>query len=146
MHLLLLLSYFVSFVQARPADAFLVFRGGTLNAGVGWEDGPNLGAESRLRVKWTDQEGRAVEPPAPFRLSIFHPELGYGSAPTSLQKLSRTGEYQVSEIYFTDEGEWDVFLALSVSENEKEIRVWKVRVKDRTASVSAPVPWASPSP
>lgn len=86
---------------------------GPVKAELAWEKGPRSPAESVLLVTWKDAEGRVVNAPAAFKVVLFMPDMGHGSAPTYVEPARTTeGAYRVSRVYFTMGGRWEVRVVL----------------------------------
>lgn len=125
---------FPGFGEAGPGR--LVFRNGALEAFLSWDQGPDgNGGESILRIEWRDGATRnAVEPGVPFRVRLWMPSMGHGSAPTQLQRVLDgegrllTGVYRATNAYFPMPGEWNVEVILG-SAGGTETRAWPVLVE-----------------
>lgn len=114
----------------QPTTSHLGFAGGALHAHVTWEAGPQVSSESRMKIEWRNGSDHSpVEPPGSFRVSLFMPSMGHGSAPTQIQRVldaqgaPLTGVFEVSNVYFTMGGDWQVKLTLNFADGSKETQV-----------------------
>ena len=67
---------------ARAATA-LNFSGSV--AELAWEKGPQSPEESVLRLTWKNAGGQTTEAPGAFKVVLFMPSMGHGSAPTFVE-------------------------------------------------------------
>ncbi len=128
-----LLSLSSSAFAARVTH--LVFANGTIHARCTWTQGPQSPDESLLRVEWVRSSDHApIEPPGSFKVALFMPGMGHGSAPTQLQRVldeqgrAILGSYQVSNMYFTMRGEWVVNVTLKFPDGSEETKAISVRL------------------
>lgn len=97
----------------------LDFPGARLVARTAWITPPSTKEEARLRLEWRDPQRGATEPPGKFKVVLWMPEMGHGSAPTRLQRvLDQSGKqipgaYDVTNMYFTMDGTWEVRVQLT---------------------------------
>ncbi len=132
---LLLLGLFLGLAaQAHPSHGgHLVFAGGSIHAHLSWLQGPDAeGAESKMRLEWHDGSTHdLIEPGLPFSVKLWMPSMGHGSAPTKIQKLldgrgeAVLGTYQVSNMYFTMPGQWEVRITVK-RDGREETKTWSV--------------------
>lgn len=126
-----------SLSYAHEGANHLSFANGALYAHATWVNGPHSSpAESVLRIEWkSGAEHSATEPPGRFRVSLWMPDMGHGSAPTQVQRVldSRgqplVGVYQVSNVYFTMGGRWDVRLAMKYTDGKEETQAFRVQLE-----------------
>ncbi len=110
---LILITAFAAPTMAQveaSSPAVLSYQGGNLKAALSWvpENPAVVGPESKLQVQWLNAADQAVDIDGDFRVVLFMPDMGHGSSPTKIAKLSEPGHYQVSKLYFTMPGTWEV--------------------------------------
>ncbi|NCN95822.1 MAG: hypothetical protein GW917_03800 [Bdellovibrionales bacterium] len=99
-----------------------------------WVSNPQVGSESLLHLKFTDTEGNPVELSADPSVVLWMPDMGHGSAPTSVEKNRDAagnvvaGEYQISKIYFVMPGLWEVRVERQISENAVETQSFTIEL------------------
>jgi hypothetical protein len=120
-----------------PGMTHLVFANGAVHAHAIWTKGPHSPDESILRIEWKNgADHSAMEPPGALKVSPYMPAMGHGSAPTRIDRVldSRgqvlVGVFQVSSIYFTMNGDWDVRVTLKYADGSQETKVIKVHLDD----------------
>jgi hypothetical protein len=96
-------------VEASEA-ATLSYQGGNLKAVLTWlpQYPAVVGPESKLQVQWLNGAEQATDIQGDFRVVLFMPTMGHGSSPTKIAKLTEPGLFQVSKIYFTMPGIWEI--------------------------------------
>ena len=132
-----ILKLFVSAeaIAHETPDAELFFQQGAIHAHLFWEQGPNNGTESVMRIEFMNGHTHSpTEIPSTFDLDIWMPDMGHGSAPTQTQRvLNERGEplpgvYRVNNIYFVMGGAWDVRLKLKEADGKEEMQILKVEI------------------
>lgn len=100
-------------------DAHLVFPTNGVHAHLFWENGPNDGTESILRVEFMKAVDHSpADVTADLEVELWMPDMGHGSAPTAVQRVVddrgqvRAGVFRVSNVYFLMPGLWDVRVSL----------------------------------
>lgn len=118
--------------HTRP-DGHLVFSEGAVHAHLYWEQGPQVGKESILRIEFRKgADHTATEITENVEVVLWMPDMGHGSAPTSLQRVlgangeAQPGVYRVSNVYFVMGGKWDVRLILRHADDSEEQQVLPV--------------------
>ena len=114
----------------------LVFADGAIHAHCTWVKGPlESPEESFLRVDWkSGVDHTAIEPPGAFKVALFMPDMGHGTAPTQIQRIlddqgrAVLGAYQVSNIFFTMKGDWLVNVTLKSPDGKEETKAFKVHL------------------
>ena len=122
--------------QAQAArTTHLVFANGAIHAHCTWTQGPQSPDESILQIEWKDGvTHNAIEPPGAFRVALFMPEMGHGSAPTQLERMLNPsgnaipGAYRVTSIYFTMPGAWLVNVTLKFNDGHEETQAIHVQI------------------
>lgn len=124
---------------ARAATA-LNFSGSV--AELAWEKGPQSPEESVLRLTWKNAGGQTTEAPGAFKVVLFMPSMGHGSAPTFVEPArDASGAYRVSRLYFTMPGAWEVRVVLKSVSGTEETRALSLEIAE-PAPIQAPA--ASP--
>lgn len=115
------------------AQGDLVFQRQDVYAETSWQIGPRVYEESILKIQWRKaMDHTPIEPPGLFKVELAMPEMDHGSVPTQIQRIldSRgqplVGVYEISNIYFSMGGDWDVNLSLLDSDGNEEIQTLKV--------------------
>lgn len=102
-------------------DGILLFARGTWQANLHWVTGPVVGDSSTLRMDWKRADQTPVEAPGNFTVTLWMPAMGHGSAPTTIQPILDsqgqvvTGAYQVTNVQFIMNGDWQIQVALTVN-------------------------------
>lgn len=111
----------------------LTFAKGAVHAHATWQSGPQVSAESLLKIEWkSGADHSPAEPPGNFEVVLWMPSMGHGSAPTQIQRVldsqgqALTGVYQISNVYFVMGGDWDVNVTLTYQDGTKETQTIKV--------------------
>ena len=111
----------------------LGFAGAQLSARTAWITPPSTREEARMRIEWRDPKRGAVEPPGKFKIVLWMPDMGHGSAPTKLQRvLDQTGKhipgaFDVTNMHFTMRGTWEVRVVLTTA-TESETQQFTVEL------------------
>lgn len=117
---------------AEPGHEHLSFANGAIHAHATWTQGPQSPAESVLRLEWKNGADHSPVEPGRFRVSLWMPDMGHGSAPTQIQRvLDERGEpilgsYDVRNVYFTMGGKWDVRVSLKLANGTEETKAFSV--------------------
>ena len=112
----------------------LVFNQGRLQALVSWEKGPQSPNESVMQIEWQNDLGAMMEP-GNFRVVLFMPAMGHGSAPTQVNRVLDAhgnpliGVFEIVNVYFSMGGDWDVQVILMKADGTKETQVIHVHVE-----------------
>lgn len=118
--------------QAHEHPGMLVFAGGAIHVHATWTAGPQTPEESVLKLEWRNANSHQPMDPGAFEVSLWMPSMGHGSAPT---RISRTrdaegntlvGVYEVSNIYFTMGGDWEVRVTLTHADGSKETQAMEL--------------------
>ena len=123
---------FAQFEQATSGTS-LSFSNGQIKALVSWEQGPQSPDESIMQIEWQNSLGQAIEPNS-FRVILFMPAMGHGSAPTQINRVldqdgdPRAGVFRIVNMYFTMGGDWDVQVVLISPNGSKETQVVPVHL------------------
>lgn len=116
--------------HGAPPAAHLVFSEGKVHAHVYWENGPNDGAESILRIEMKNgADHTALQITEGVSVELWMPSMGHGSAPTVVQPIDGlAGGYRVSNIFFLMPGEWEVRLSLTGFSGGRETKAFSAVV------------------
>lgn len=121
----------------HPGMSHLIFSGGAVHAHVSWIQGPRTTEESIMRIEWKDGSTHApIEVPGSFKVSLFMPDMGHGSSPTQLERAldengnPLVGVYNVTSVYFTMGGDWEVRVALKPTSGATETQIIKVHLDE----------------
>lgn len=90
-----------------------------------WQVGPSVGNENKLTIMLIDQGGEYVDLPLEWDIYLWMPGMGHGSFPITVTKLS-TGIYQLTEVFFTMDGYWDLHLGLRDEESLVDEVRWPI--------------------
>lgn len=101
-----------------------------MHAHIAWTAKPTVGTANTLKIEWRSaQDHTLMEPHAQLEVVPWMPSMGHGSAPTRIQKSVDSsgtpllGTYEVSNIYFTMGGDWQVLITLTTPEGESETQL-----------------------
>ena len=72
-----------------------------------WRTGPLLFDESKILVLVTNKQGSPINFSNEFRTKLWMPGMGHGSYPITVSNIA-IGIYELSEVYFTMPGLWDI--------------------------------------
>jgi hypothetical protein len=129
-----LVIFFTLFTLPALANP-LIFADGALKAELTWIEGPRTPAVSQMKIEWKNGlDQTRIEPPGPMKVSLWMNMNGHGhgSAPTSITKLGQEpGVYQVSNMYFTMGGAWEVRINLKYSNSREETQILPLEIKGR---------------
>ncbi len=131
--LTLILLTFVPAAQAHPSHTHLVFANGTLHAHAQWTQGPKVAIESIVELAFKNgADHSSVDAPGPIEVSLWMTQHGHGSSPTEIRQMVDDkgqpilGVYQISKVYFTMGGEWEVLVKLTYPDKSQETKTFKV--------------------
>ncbi len=88
-----------------------------------WMKGPLLYDSSNITITFKDTADNFKDPVGTFKAYIWMPDMGHGSYPISITKIS-IGVYQLDDIYFTMGGLWDFHLQLEENGNMYDEVSW----------------------
>ncbi len=92
-----------------------------------WQVGPDLNTENRLIIVLSDIEGNRVDLPLEFNIYLWMPGMGHGSFPISINKIS-VGVYELTEVFFTMGGYWDLHIGLKDGEHLIDELKWPINL------------------
>jgi len=127
----------LALATAASEPVRLAFANGTVHLEASWMQGPRSPEESVLRLEWKAGDSRSpAEPPGTFRVSLWMPDMGHGSAPTRVQSLldehgqPLVGAYRASNLYFTMGGTWEVRVTLKYAGGKEETRAFRIELHE----------------
>lgn len=129
----LLMAFVLSLIGIK-ANAETLNYANQIVAETTWEKGPQVSEqvseESIMRIEWKNIADNSTFDPIEFEVILLMdmPDMKHGSAPTQIHKLS-PGVYQVTGMYFTMGGKWDVQVVLKTQEGKTETQVIPVMLK-----------------
>ena len=130
-------AFLLVFLIAAAQASELKFDHGRIVALIQWIKGPQLMDESTLELKWVDSvSGRPVPAPGVFSVTIDMPEMPMNNPPTTVAPLQDEngqmllGDYQVSGIYFSMGGVWNVNVKLNLPTKTTETQSLSLTVND----------------
>lgn len=113
----------------------LSFVQGQVHAHITWVEGPEVALESVLRVEWKRASDHAdVEPQGDFEVVLWMPSMDHGSAPTKIEPVldedgnALVGVYEVSRVYFTMGGDWQVNVIVNYEDGTSETQSFDVNL------------------
>lgn len=105
---------------ANPIPNYdLSFAGGKYHAYIYWTDGPNLRTQSSFQVRWLDEKFEAIEAPGQFEIELSMPAHGHPGSPVSITGTEFLGVYNVTDVYFSMSGDWQVLVNVLFENNEQ---------------------------
>lgn len=108
-------------------QAKLFFKKNNLRLDFYWSQAPVIADESKILLILVNELGTPADPEGKLSSKIWMPSMGHGSYPISVTRL-RTGVYELSEIFFTMEGYWDIhFQIYKAGELSEEVR-WGIEL------------------
>jgi hypothetical protein len=131
-----LVAFPLSVATAAPVNHSLDFLNRAVYLHYTWDAGPNLNPqESKLQVEWIDGSGRSPIPaPGNFKVELFMPAMEHGSSPTDINPVlddrgyPYVGVFQVSSMYFTMPGDWEVRVTLTTPDGKMEMEKFSVHL------------------
>lgn len=116
-------------VRENPLSHHLVFSKSQIHAHTAWAEKPRVGVENILKIEWRSAQDHSLVEPANFEVSLWMPSMGHGSAPTQKNPTVDgfgnilPGLYEISNIYFTMGGDWQVILTVTNVDGSQESQV-----------------------
>lgn len=68
-----------------------------------------------------------VANPMDLKAVLFMPDMGHGSSPTKVEKISESS-FKVSRMYFTMPGLWEIRLTIKNENGVKETKVFTIQL------------------
>ena len=119
----------------HSSGGHLAFDGGRIHTHLSWIQEPSTDKEARMKLEWRDgATHKAMEPGLAFRVDLFMPDMGHGSAPTQIAPWTdengqaALGAYQISNMYFMMAGSWEVRVTLTYADGSTETQAWSLDV------------------
>ena len=85
----------------------------------------NIGEEVTVAVVFSDAQGRLKDPKAHFSMKLWMPDMGHGSFPITIKKVS-TGIYEARDLFFTMPGYWDIHFELKKEDQVIDEVLWGI--------------------
>ena len=108
---------------AAPTMQHLTFSAGQLHAHCHWLVGPSSTGESVLKIEWMDGTKHVpTEPPGSFDVAIDMPSMPMENPMPRISHIQDTqgrpvlGAYQVSNLFFSMGGEWQVQVTMKYAD------------------------------
>lgn len=126
------------FAQAHPSHGgHLKFESQNVHAHLTWLQGPKGDtSESKMQVEWHDgSTHQIIEPSFEFSVELNMPAMGHGSSPVKIDHAMDSsgqpvlGTFNVSEMYFTMPGAWDVEVKIKDGKGVEETKAWSIDVE-----------------
>lgn len=92
-----------------------------------WNLEPQVGPQSALIVTMFNQGGEFIDLPLRFEAYLWMPNMGHGSFPISIKKMG-SGFYELSELYFTMPGLWNLHLEFYEDETLVGEILWPIEL------------------
>jgi hypothetical protein len=113
-------------VQAQRQKENLFFKIEDLDIYLYFKTPILIGEEIKVLLLFTNNEGILTSPKTNLHLKLWMPNMGHGSFPTSVYRVSE-GVYEITEIFFTMPGRWNLhFQLLDINEEIKEEVLWEI--------------------
>lgn len=113
-------------VQTQRQKEKIFFKSEGLNINFYFKTPVLIGEEVKVLILFTNNEGILTAPESNLNLKLWMPNMGHGSFPTSVYKISE-GVYEIKEIFFTMPGRWNLhFQLLLNNEDVKEEVLWAI--------------------
>lgn len=105
------------------------FEKAQLNVNLYWRSGPIIGAESKLLVVITDNQGTPVSPEANLHLYLWMPKMTppHGTFPFTIKEIA-PGVFEITKMYFTMAGYWDLHIQLTSDSQVLEEIKWPIEL------------------
>jgi len=115
--------------SAAGTEQHLTFANNTIHAHINWTVGPQAENESMMLISFkTGADHKPLDIKAKVKVALFMPEMGHGSSPTKVEKVTGTFDYKVSKIYFSMPGKWEVRVTLTNEDGTKETQAFSVNI------------------
>jgi hypothetical protein len=88
-----------------------------------WGHGPSISDENKMMVILTDEGGNRFDFQGILDVYIWMPDMGHGSFPIKVTRLSE-GIFELSEIFFTMDGYWDIHFEFIINDEVVEAIKW----------------------
>lgn len=100
-----------------------------LNVNLYWRSGPVIGAESKLLVIITDKYGTPTSPEDKLHLYLWMPKMTppHGTFPFTIKETA-PGVFEVTKMYFTMAGYWDLHIQLTSRNHVLEEIKWPIEL------------------
>ena len=106
-----------------------------LCAQIHWLIGPSVDIENQIELQFYNEElTSTIEPSEKIKVSLFMPDMGHGSSPTSLTRkldqngIPEIGYFKVSKIHFMMDGDWELRISLKSSNGSQETGTLKLHL------------------
>lgn len=90
-----------------------------------WEVGPNTTGKNKFVFFTYSLNGTRVELGHEIKVFLWMPQMGHGSVPVVLKQISQ-GIYEVSNISFIMNGEWDIHFQFKKANEIKAEITWPI--------------------
>jgi hypothetical protein len=125
----------------------LKFKNGAIHAHCTWKQGPTGDGESVLTIEWKNgADHSALDLPGTFDVTLFMPEMPEMHNPpahidpmTDEQGAPMRGAYQISSIFFTMDGGWDVRVTLHSPDGTDETQTIHVELGSSGMDMHHPI-------
>ena len=85
----------------------------------------SIGEEVSMAVVFSDAQGQLKDPKNKFTMKLWMPDMGHGSFPITIKKVG-TGIYEVSDMFFTMPGYWDIHFELQKGDQVIDEVLWGI--------------------
>lgn len=124
----------------KHPDVHLSFPQAGVHAHIFWLSGPQVMAESQMRIDFRSAKDHSViSLNATPQVEIDMPSMGHGSAPTRIEAFIDSdgniveGSYIVSSLFFIMGGEWEVQLHLYGADGSVESQVFFIEIEEQSS-------------
>lgn len=141
--LMALISATAIFAQAHQGHVppslagHLVFKNKTVHIHVSFSEKPAVGKPAALKLETkTAGTHEALVLTDKIEVILWMPSMGHGSAPTQVQRATDSlgqilnGVYDVKNVFFIMDGDWEVRVVLTDSEGRQEMKSFMVKLAD----------------
>jgi hypothetical protein len=90
-----------------------------------WEVGPSTSEKNKFVFFIYNLSGTRVDLPHEIKVFLWMPQMGHGSIPVKVKKIN-TGIFEVSNISFIMNGEWDIHFQFKKAGDLKAEITWPV--------------------
>lgn len=113
--------------KTRALDSALLFPISRFSVKTFWRQGPSISTESKLLILISNVDGIPSSLKESLIIKLWMPTMGHGSFPVKVTRIGE-GVYELSEIYFTMNGIWDIHFQRSNDEEILEEIKWQLKL------------------
>jgi hypothetical protein len=111
----------------RSLNSSLVFPISKYQIEMFWRQGPLVSKESKILLIVTDQDSTPINLDGNLQVKLWMPTMGHGSFPVKINNTGN-GTYELSDVFFTMDGIWDIHFQRIKDSNMLEEIKWQLKL------------------